>query len=87
MLWKILNQRLVKSILRSGELDNERKSKCVLNLTQKVKKLTPFYTIFNVLGKSGDVWEEEFHVLNLGELDTKLIKLFYNFKVRKQGAS
>ena len=48
MLWKMLNQRLVESILRSGELDDERKSKCLLNLTQKVKKLTPFYTIFNV---------------------------------------
>ena len=71
----------------SGELDDERKSKCLLNLTQKVKKLIPFYTIFNVLGKSDDVWEEECHVLKLEELDSKLIKLYYNFKVRNQGSS
>ena len=84
MLWKMLNQRLVESILRIGELDDERKSKCLLNLTQKVKKLIPFHTIFNVLCKSDEVWEK---VLKLEELDTKLIKLYYNFKVRKQGAS
>ena len=83
----MLNQRLVKSILRSGELDDERKSKCLLNLTQKVKKLIPFHTIFNVLCKSDEVWEKEFHVLKLEELDTKLIKLYYNFKVRNQGSS
>ena len=46
-----------------------------------------FLNNFQCLGKSDDVWDEGFHVLNLEELNSKLIKLYFNFKVRNQGAS